>query len=103
MASQLSLLGDMAEARFHSTAKQKIKIIPRCLNLPNKGNKNNNKHESLSESVNPNLGFTLPGDLVNIIDDRIGEYLVEGLKIPFGKIDNPSDILKKVVDFLKKG
>ena len=70
MASQLSLLGDMAEARFHSTTKQKIKIIPRCLNLPNKGNKNNNTHESLSESVNPNLGFKLPGDLVNIIDDK---------------------------------
>ena len=70
MASQLNLLGDIAEARFHSTAKQKIKTIPRGSNLPIKGNKNNNKHESLSESVNPNLGFTLPGDLVNIIDDK---------------------------------
>ena len=70
MASQINLLGDIAEARFHSTTKQKIKTIPSGSNLPIKGNKNNKRHKSLSESVNPNLGFTLPGNLVNIIDDK---------------------------------
>lgn len=38
----------------------------------------------------------------SIMDDKIGEYLVKELKIPFGKIDNPGDVLKNVVGFLYK-
>lgn len=38
----------------------------------------------------------------SIIDDKIGEYLVDCLKLPFGEIDNPSELLKTVVEFVFK-
>ena len=84
---------DVANALFQKSNIKNKKIIY-MLNI-----ENDQTSKPLKESLIP---IRTEKIIESIIDDKIGEYLVDGLKLTFGEINNPSELLKTVVEFVFK-